>query len=480
MLGIFMASIFPFDHYFYLFICLIAFLFLFIGIKNKLFFIFGLLALFLILGAVRYQFSLPADTADKIYYYNGQKVEFAGVVNKEPDQREGVIRYEVKAQKILINNSWQDMSGKVLVTNFLFPEYKYGDLLQLNCELKRPEKINDFAYDKYLARYDIYAICYYPKIEKIGEDKGDFLLANIYKFKSFFVSRLNQVLPEPYSSFLAGLLIGAKKSIPADLQAVFNKTGTTHIVAVSGFNITIIVTFLMLVLNSLAVSRKKSFWLINGGLLFFIIITGFQASILRAGIMGFLVLLANYLGRLNRVTNALVFAAAFMLMINPKLLVYDMGFQLSFLATLGLIYLQPILASYCKVDSLKNKFLKVVLGDYFCTTISAIIMTTPIIMYNFGKVSFVAPLANILVLPFIPIAMLLGFICSVFGLISLKLGWIFGWAVWLVLSYIIWILEKLAGLNWAYFEFDKISFYLMLLLYFAIIIFIYKNKKIRA
>ncbi|MBN1325535.1 ComEC family competence protein, partial [Candidatus Falkowbacteria bacterium] len=465
ILGIFIASIFFLDFYFIFFICAAVILFLLIGIKNKHFFIFGLLIIFLVLGILRYQFSVPAENMNMISYYNGQKVEFAGLINKEPDQREDLIRYEIKTQKILLDNEWQAISGKVLVTNFLFPEYKYGDFLQISCNLQKPEKINDFAYDKYLARYNIYAICYYPKIEVLSENRGNFLLAEIYKIKTFFVSRLNKVLPEPHSSFLAGLLIGAKKSIPADLQAVFNKTGTTHIVAVSGFNVTIIVTFLMLVLNSLAISRKKSFWLVNLGLIFFVVITGFQASILRAAIMGFLVILANYLGRLNRIINALVFAAALMLIINPKLLVYDMGFQLSFLATLGLVYLQPILAKICQIDNIKNKFLKIVLGDYFCTTIAAIIMTTPIIMYNFGKVSIVAPLANILVLPFIPLAMLFGFICSVFSLISLQIGWFLGWFVWLILSYIIWILEKLSGLNWAYFEFDRISYWLMIILY---------------
>lgn len=473
ILGIFISSIFTVDYAFNLFIFSLFFIFLMAGIKNRYFILFAIFILALWLGLLRYSYSLPNNTPNKIYFYNGQKVDLAGIINKEPDQRQDLVRYEIKTQKILLDNQWQNISGKVLVTNYLYPEYNYGDYVQMTCGLQKPEKIDDFAYDKYLARYDIYSICYYPKFEVLAENKGNLALTQIYKFKNYFISRLNKVLPEPQSSFLAGLLIGAKKSIPADLQSVFNKTGTTHIVAVSGFNITIIVTFIMLILNSLSVARKKSFWLINVGLAIFIIITGLQASILRAAIMGFLVLLANYLGRLSQVINALVFAAALMLVINPKLLVYDVGFQLSFLATLGLIYLQPILAKIFRVDSIKNVFLKVVLGDYFATTIAAIIMTAPIIMFNFGKVSIIAPLANILVLPFIPIAMLLGFVCSIFSLISANLGWIFGWSVWLVLTYIIWVLEKLAGVNWAYFEFSKINFYLTGFLYAVIIAFIH-------
>jgi competence protein ComEC len=477
ILGIFIASIFPFDLSFIIFILFISLMFLVLGIKNRYFLRSGIFILVLFLGILRYQVSLPVNTADKIYFYNGQKIEFVGLINKESDQRGDLTKYEIKTEQILIDSKWQKISGKVLVTNYLYPEYKYGDLIQINCDLQKPEKINDFSYDKYLSRYDIYAICYYPKIEIIKENRGNFLLANIYRLKNYFISRLNRALPEPQSSFLAGLLIGAKKSIPADLQSAFNKTGTTHVVAVSGFNITIIVSFLMLILNSLSIARKKAFWLVNMGLVIFIIITGLQASILRAAIMGFLVLLASYLGRLSQVINALVLAAAIMLLFNPKLLVFDLGFQLSFLATLGLIYLQPILSKIFKIDNLKNAFLKVVLGDYFATTMAAIIMTTPIILFNFGKASLVAPLANILVLPFMPIAMLLGFMAGILSLINLTLGWIFGWAVWLVLSYIIWVLNSLASLNWAYFEFPKISFYLMIFLYFFIIIIIYRNKK---
>ena len=285
-------------------------------------------------------------------------------------------------------------------------------------------------------------------------------------------------MPEPQASFLAGLLIGAKKSIPADLMAVFNQTGTTHIIAVSGYNVTIIAAFLLLLAQNLGLSRKKAFWLIIFVLIIFVIITGLQASIIRASIMGALVLLANYLGRLSKIRNALVLAAGLMLIVNPKILVYDLGFQLSFLATLGLIYFNPILIKVCQVEKfIKLKSLRIILGDYFITTLSAIILTTPLILYNFGKISLIAPLANILILPFIPIAMLLGFIAGILSLVFSQIGWVIGWSVWLVLTYIIWILEKLASLDWAYYEFAKINLWLMIGLYVIIAGFIYKFKQ---
>ncbi|MDD5341589.1 MAG: ComEC/Rec2 family competence protein [Patescibacteria group bacterium] len=479
ILGIFIGSVFQIDAYYYGVILLVSIVFFSLGLKNKVFLVFGLFGLILVLGIWRYQVSLPLTRADKIYFYNGQKVEFQGLVFQEPDVRQSSVKLKIKVDSVLQNGGWEKLSGDVLVTTYLYPEYEYGDYLNVQCELQKPENINGFDYDNYLSRYGIYSICYYPKLELLGQNRGNFFLAEIYDFKSFFVKRLNKILSEPQSSFLAGLLIGAKKSIPADLQTAFSKTGTTHIVAVSGFNITIIVAFIAMILSTLAVPRKKSFWLVNAGLILFVVITGFQASILRAAIMGFLVLLGSFLGRLSRVTNALVLAAALMLVINPKLLVFDLGFQLSFLATLGLIYLQPLLSSLSKVENINNKFLKTVLGDYLMTTLAAIIMTTPIILYNFGKVSLVAPLANILVLPFIPLAMLLGFIAGLGGLISVALGSVMAWPVWLVLTYVIWILEKLSNLNWAYFEFSKINFWLMASLYLALVVFIRVVKPIK-
>jgi competence protein ComEC len=478
IVGVFIHSVWLIDSFIIYLILLVFGLFFALSFKNKYFLVLSLWGLFLFLGLGRYYLSLPKEKEDKIYFYNNQQVEFSGIICKEPDLREDKVRYEIKTQSLFRGDQEQKIGGKVLITNFPYPEYHYGEQIKIICDLQKPEQINDFAYDKYLARYDVYSLCYNPKITLLKENQGNFFLALIYKIKNYFVNKINRILPEPQASFLAGLLIGAKKSIPQDLQAVFNQTGTTHIVAVSGFNVTIIAAFLMLLVQTLGLSRKKAFWLILFFLFCFLILTGLQASIIRATIMGALVLLAGYLGRLSKIRNALALTAVLMLLVNPKILVFDLGFQLSFLATLGLIYLNPVLKKVCKVEKfIKLKSLQIIFGDYLLTTISAIIMTTPLILYQFGKISLIAPLANILVLPFIPIAMLLGFVTGILAMIWSSLGWVVGWSVWLVLTYIIWVLEKLASLNWAYFEFSKINVLVTAILYFLIIGFIYKLNK---
>lgn len=480
IIGVFVRSVFSLDIFIIYLILLAGFFCSFLYKINKYWLIIGFWLIFFVLGILRYEISLPRISDNQITFYNQQKTEFVGIVSKEPDQRQAQVKYEIKTEQVIIDDQPQKATGKVLISNFLYPQYGYGDRLKIVCDLKAPEEFNGFAYDDYLARYNIYSLCYYPQIELLAQGQGNFILAGIYNFKNHFVTKINQILPEPHASFLAGILIGAKKSLPADLAEVFNQTGTTHIIAVSGYNVTIIATFLMLFLQNLGIGRKKAFWQILIGLIVFAIITGLQASIIRASIMGGLVLLAQYLGRMNKIGNALLLTAVIMLIVNPKILVFDLGFQLSFLATLGLVYFNPVLVEILKVEKfIKLKSLKIIIVDYFLTTMSAIILTTPLILYNFGKISLVAPLANILILPFIPIAMLLGFIAVVLALIYQPIGWVVGWLVWFVLQYIIWILNKLADFNWAYYEFDKIGLGLMVGAYLVISLIIVFHSKIR-
>ncbi|MCX6742660.1 MAG: ComEC/Rec2 family competence protein, partial [Candidatus Parcubacteria bacterium] len=415
--GVFLHSVLEFGFFISFLILLLSLVFIILSLKNKYFLVLGLWGIFLFLGIWRYQLSLPKQSPDQIYFYNGSEVQIRGSIDKEPDQRTDKVKYELKSQQILVHDSWQKVAGKILITNYLYPEYNYGDKLELICNLLAPDKVQGFAYDDYLARYNVYAICYNPKITLLAKNQGNFALKNIYRVKNYFVGRINQILPEPQSSFLAGLLIGAKRAIPADLQTAFSKTGTTHVVAVSGYNVTIIAVFLMLIFQNLGLGRKKSFWVIIGFLVFFAVMTGLQSSCIRAAIMGGVVLLANYLGRLSKIKNVLGLTVVLMLLVNPKILAFDLGFQLSFLATIGLVYLNPILTRLLRIEKIKNGFLKIVLGDYLLTTLSAIILTQPIILYNYGKISFVAPVANILILPFVPLAMILGFITGILAMI---------------------------------------------------------------
>jgi len=439
--------------------------------KSKYLKIIGFGLIFIVLGFLRYEISIPQVDASKIQFYNGQEVSFIGVVSQEPDQRKSHVKLTIDTKGLPED---KEVSGKVLVNTYLYPEYEYGDRLEIFCELQKPEKIEDFAYDKYLARYDIYSVCYRPTIKLLKKNQGNFLMANLFKIKNKFVLSVQKSLPEPQASFLGGLILGAKKSIPDDLMQDFNRTGTTHIVALSGYNITIIAVMIMNLCKSLWISRKKSFWISVIAITFFILITGASASVVRAGIMGILVLSASQLGRISRITNALVFAALVMILFNPIILIFDAGFQLSFLATCGLVYLSPKLEKYFK--KLPNIF---GLRENLVATLSAIILTTPLILYQFGRLSIVAPLVNVLILSVIPLSMSIGFILGIIGLIWLPLAQVVSWLAWVILSYVIFIVETFARINWVSLEIGKIHWIWLLVFYSFTSLILFKKRPLK-
>src|SRR3972149_3060924 len=183
-----------------------------------------------------------------------------------------------------------------------------------------------------------------PETQLLATDRGQPVIAAILAVKQKFEARLNALLPEPQASFLSGLLLGVRRGLPPDLLEDFQRVGLTHIIAVSGFNITVISAVILAVALGAGSGRRQAFWLVVISLLVFMILTGLSASVIRASIMGFLVVLGQRLGRLINMRASLALSALVMTFINPQVLIYDAGFQLSFLSTIGLVYLAPFMA----------------------------------------------------------------------------------------------------------------------------------------
>ncbi|MFH0779288.1 MAG: ComEC/Rec2 family competence protein [Parcubacteria group bacterium] len=439
--------------------------------KQKILIVFAALLFF---GVFWNNFFNPTINSKHISFYNGKSFTFEAKISGEPDVR-------IDQQKLTVKPA--EYNGLVLVTTSLYPEYDYGDLLKIKCKLlspadlgkdlpKDPENIsNDFQYDKYLGRYHIFSVCYQPEIKVVAKNKGNPVIAAIFKIKSVVEEKINKTLPEPEAGLAAGILIGSRKGIPADLLAGFNTAGITHIIAISGYNISIIVALLMNLAKTLCISRKKATWGIFIGLAFFVILTGMSGSVMRAAIMGGIVIFAKHIGRPSKIRNVLILSAALMILFNPKILIWDAGFQLSFLSTIGLIYLSPALEKY--LAWLPEKL---AIRSNLTSTLSAIIFTLPMILFNFHRLSIVAPVVNLLVLPAIPIAMLTGFLQVVGSFVFPFLGQFIGWFTWLLLAYVVEIVRIFSKLSWAAAEI-RIDWWLMGLLYLIIGIFIYRFKK---
>jgi len=418
--------------------------------------------------------SLAVSDSDNLVkqFNDKRKIILTGVLAEEPDVRSDNVKYTVAAASIKSSDYGYTVSrtiktdGKILVVAKKYPLYQYGDSIEVSGKLVTPKSSEDFDYQKYLAKDDIFSLVYFPEIKLLAQDQGNWLMGKLLFVKNKFKDSIGQILTEPQGAFLGGLLLGDKRGLPTDLTAAFSRTGTTHIIALSGFNITIIAVALMELFNFFMVRRQVSFWLSVAVIVLFVLMTGAAASVVRAATMGILVLLAQQVGRLYQIRNALVLAGAIMVYLNPRVLVWDLGFQLSFAATLGLIYVLPILQKYFDPDKEEKKFIsgqkkegslakaiksvKLVLA----ATLAAQIAVLPLLVVNFGQLSLIAPLANILVLPVIPLTMLAGFLSALVGLIFLPLGQILGWVAWLFLSYEIKIIELLAELPLAAINFE--------------------------
>ena len=450
------------------------------GIKPV--FLFFLLLAVLFFSLWRYGLSLPKNTPDKIWHYNlpagvagGQTMTARGYVSGEPDIRETSQKLEITVES-LKQLPGRLISGKILVSTDLYPEYNYGDELELQCELQQPEEYKGFAYDRYLARYDIYSVCYYPSVKVISTGGGNYVYAKIFSFKAKLSGLIDMGLSEPESSLARPIVFGGQKGLEQSVRDDFQKTGLTHIMAVSGFNVSILAVVIMAVLLTSGLSRQRAFYAAVIFLAAYIILVGLPASAMRAGLMGFLVLWALKLGRLNKITNSLVLTAVILLLINPKLLRDDVGFQLSFLAIAGLVYAYPIFeAIWQKVKLPKLKGV----SDALLITLAAQVFTLPVLAYNFSQISLIAPLANLAVLWTLPILTVLILAALPLSALLPGLSSIFFLPSYALTKYILAIVKYLAGWPLGYVEVSYLWSGWIVVYYFAVILVVVKLQRSR-
>jgi len=428
--------------------------------KYKDFVIIGFCLLFLVLGIWHHQMALSKIEDSPLQNFIGKEVIFNSLINEEPSQREKTTKLTIKLEKIETQVRPVSINEKVLVTIWRYPEYQYGDKLRIIGKLEEPQEYQGFNYKDYLAKDGILAVMSFPEIELVEKNQGNFLKKILISFRQKLEESLNKVLSRPYSGLSEALLFGKEENISKNWKEKFNLTGTRHITAVSGMNITIITFLILNFLLMLGFWRQQAFYFSIILIIFYILMIGAPSSAIRAGIMALLLLTAQYFGRFSSASRAVVFAATLMLIQNPLLLVSDVGFQLSFLATMGIIHLQPILS---------EKFKKITnawgLKNNLTATLSAQIFALPILIYNFGQISIISPITNILILPLIPFLTILGFLFSFIGIFWQQLAQILSWPAWLGLTYILKIVDFSSKISWASLVFKNIHWIFLIISY---------------
>ena len=432
------------------------------------------LILFFILGTLRYQISFPKIDQSHISYHNGSRVVFRGKVIKEPDQRINGVKITVG--DIVAENL--PLQGKVLVNIPLYSGYQYGDLVEVNCKLSEPGVFADFDYHEYLARYDIYSTCYWPEIKLLSRNRGNFLYSRVLEVKNEIKNLIDVYFSEPQGSIVSALVLGLKSGVPQKLRDEFSRAGLAHILAVSGLHIGVICLILSRFFNGiLGLRRQKAFYLTVLIIFIFVVLIGFPVSAVRAAIMGTILLYGKKIGRPGDFFRILVATCFLMLLFNPKILKSDPGFQLSFMAVLGIALFGDYFSRLFKKVPDNRHF---PLRYYLSMSLSAQILVFPLILYHFGTLSLAVLLSNVLVLAILPLVMIFTFVFILGGLIWSGLAGVLIWPAWLLLSYIIAVAEIFSKIPLLSYQFSSVSLAVVFILYFFIAVFFLKIASLKS
>jgi len=428
-------------------------------------------------GQADYSQSLLSSFANRKAAGEGVSVTLRGYIDAEIQVNDGKGQVTFRATELEIPGRVIEANEKTLLFVNSFPAYKIGDRLSVQGALRLPDNFTpDFDYIQYLKNKDIRTTMSYPKIffeNSVRLSAASKLkipiYARLFDIKDIFQSAVRQALPETYAAYTNGILLGTRQEIPEELSAAFNRTGTTHVLAISGYNISIIAGALMYALVFF-MRRRKAFWVSIIFISLFTILTGGTASVVRAAIMGVLLIFAKGYGRLYDPRNSILLAASIMVFISPLSIRHDVGFQLSFLAVLGLVYIYPILKKwFAKVPELK--FVK----ETLLMSAAAQIMVVPLIAYQFHTFSLVSLLANVLILPAMSYTMLFGFLSGFGALLFASLGRAIGLLALPFEAYQLYAVKWLASWPWASVSVYMTTF-LLLSAYLAISAVIWANN----
>ncbi len=410
----------------------------------------------LFLGFFYYYLYLNIEKTGEHISFN-RNTSFSGVVINEPQSTEKVQKFVIKLLPPL--------HGKTEITTALFPEFNYGDLLEANGVI---EPARTVAAEP---------TSFFPKIKLLDHHQGFWVKEKLLAFKNILTAQFGKFLPPDSAALMSGLTFGVRADFTKDFKNQMALSGTTHLVALSGYNIVILVWAIAAVFGYF-LSRRLTFYLTTFTIFLFVLMVGAEASVVRAAIMGFLLLLAGQVGRLYSFRNAVALVATIMVLFDPKILVFNVGFQLSFMSLLGIAYLSPALKKLFHFQNVDAGFLN--WRENLTTTLGAQLAVAPFLLQYFGQFSLTSFVANILILAFVPFTMFLGFVLAGLGLIFSQLGFLIAWIANLLLAYeigVIKLFSKLrlpvesSPLSWIFF----IAFYAFLI--GAILHFLPKKNK---
>ncbi len=403
---------------------------------------------------------------------------FEAVVTNSPQTKND---YQVfKVHPIESNDTILD----VQLRTPLYPKYEIGQTLSVSGKVtepsviaahgdaKSPARAGGFDYAAYLLTRNVGSEMMFPRIEVIDNEAHN-ATSMLGRWKEDLVARISLYVSSPASSLASGMLFGAS-SMSKELTQTFRTVGLSHIVVLSGFNIAIVIAFILFVFAFLPLTLRVA--LASISVILFVMMVGGEASVIRATLMAFVSLLATLVGRAYVAKQALILSLFAIVMYEPYALLHDVSLHLSFLATAGIVYLskplEEIFLHY--IPDIGKSF-----RELFITTLSAYLATLPYICFSFGTVSVYALVANIFVLPFVPITMLLSFLVVSSSYAWAPLALMFGFVDSALINIVLWIAHLFERLPFASFPLS-VSWFGMCMMYTSIgiiVLYVYARSK---
>lgn len=433
--------------------------------KNKIFYSL-IFFLFILLVVLRFVFMENALVEKEHFFdpYLGQRVSGTAKVISFP---------EVGAKSISFIAETENTNIKILFrTNNFDLKINYNDTFYFEGILNKGEDfITDagktFDYKNYLRKDGVLYIIAFPKISEVAKNEEFSLKYELFELRKSFNKNISFAVPTPESALLSGMLLGERGGLK-NLEDDFIKTGTIHIVALSGYNVSLVAEFLISIiliifsLFSFLSYRAKNLSFVFGmiGILLFVLMTGAEATAVRAGIMASLVLLGKILDRDRDMLRIVIITLFLMVFYNPYTLLYDVSFILSFIATIAILFYTPRIEKYFYFLPKSFKIRELV-----ASTTAVYIFVLPYILYKMGSFSLVAILVNIIILPFVPYAMFFGFLAGMVGFVSYFVSVPFGLLAYQILHFQIWVVEYFANLPFGFYIIPNFPLWLTILIY---------------
>jgi competence protein ComEC len=420
------------------------------------------------LGVLRFssQINIEESTLFDVFVIEHESLTIHGIISSEPIKHVSYTQFVLSTDQ-LITHAEKTLSAKtqILIKTDNYTDYEYGQEVVVQSVLEKPTSfITDsqrtFDYEAYLAKDTIYYIMSYADAV-IFEEGEKSLQRSLYSLKHNFLDQIYRFIPEPESGLLAGILFGQKSGLDDELEDKFRIVGLMHIVVLSGYNVSLVIQIFTKLLAFLP--RKLRAILAVLAIAGFALLVGAGPTVIRASIMAVFIVLADVLGARYNIARALFIAGLMMVIWNPMILYFDISFQLSFLATYGLITVSPIVGRWFK--KLPTVF---AIRESAVATVSAQIMVLPLIIYTIGEFSLISPLVNVLVLFSVPVAMLSGFVTAVLGMTLSWMAPFAGFITTYLLKYQLWIVDVFANLSFSNINIPPFHWSLMVVLYVGI------------